>query len=1715
MAPYNKHRCITLFAFFLSGIPFCYSQQPIQTEQEASFFEIQKEFYDYWEPFNVKGGYYTEDGVEKKAYGWKQFKRWEWYWQQRIDPQTGAFPEKTAADIRRKIRTTGFTKDDASNWTSVGPDFSLGGYAGVGRINCIGFRPGDNNTYYVGSPSGGFWKTTDDAATWTPLTDDNDVIGVSDVVVIAGATTATDVLYIATGDRDVGPMSNLPSNHLADNHSIGVLKSTDGGSTWSATGLSFSAGDRILTNRILLHPDNNDILYAATSDGLYKTSNAGDDWTKISTEDFVDLEFKPGLPSTIYASTRSGGEVWVSVDNGSSWGEQLNVYGGYRTEIAVSPDEPDRLYAVVVDGDRGLEAVYRSVNNGATFTEVYEHPVVGNGNHNILHRDCSPGAIIGGQGHYDIAIAADPNDGSTLYIGGINTWKSTDGGSSFSIVNHWTETCGGVCEVVHADKHCLAFQNGTSVLFEGNDGGIYRTLNGGVNWTDLSDGLVISQYYRISVSQQATNQIIGGLQDNGTKSMIDGTWTDVRGGDGMDCAINPENHNIQYSTNQYSSLYKTTNHWATNSYISGGLGQGNWISPFLIDPNNSSTLYFACSQVFKSTSAGGSWSSISSGIPKDAWAMDVAPSNSDYIYVAVEDALYKTTTGDAPWTDITGTLPVSTSFLTAVTVSFEDPETVWVCMGGYDTDCIYETTDGGTTWTNISSGLPQVPALDIIQNDYNDAQKELYAATDVGVYQKIGSADWTPYMTNLPNVVVNDLEIYYDSDDPDDSQIFAGTYGRGVWQSDLPAEQICWPPSNLTISNLDCFSVDISWTAGDASLWNIQYGLGGFELGSGTIVEGVDTNPYSLVALDASTEYDFYVQGDCEDATGTSTWIGPLTFTTEPHGTTCDCAHLISAIPFNQTGMTTENAGNNYNLASGSEPCGTGFMDAEEYVFSYTPASDIYIDVTLTNTENNTSVFIYDGCPGNPATSCVASDYSFGSNPSVSSVLLRSKTEYHIVVSSASATPYTGFDINISEGSQPVMSFPYSENFENGGALPDDWFTEQISGTTTWAFQDGGHAGNPSSAQEGSYNAFLFDEDTDDDKARLISPLINLSAASVPELAFYSTQAAWTGQDELKVYYRTTSDGAWSPLPSAEWTAEISSWTEHVIELPSPSATYQIALEGNAKYGYGVCIDNFSIREQPVNSWSGMMNSEWNEMMNWDMGVPGDADNLLIPNYVMNMPEINDFRQCNNLTIQDGANLTIQPSGSFTVNGNLIIEGANGIIIESDATGTGSLIVDGDISGGGTAQIERHIPAYTAAAGWHFLSAPVASQAICNEFVDNSDPGNPIPGADDFFKWDEPNNIWKNTKDDLGSWNDAFEDDFLVGRGYLVGYQSDQTKTYTGIPNNSALTLNALSAPPITYTPGQGNGWNLIGNPFPSGMDADEFVSSNLDASVYAFDGNTGQYLSWNGMIGTLSEGVVPPMNGFFIKASSDDPALTIPLSSRVHTSTLFLKKKQQIDNVLKLTVESSEGHQDHTFISYLENASHQFDSQYDAYKLFGSESVPHLYTLANDLSLSINTLPYESENIIDLQFSSGQAGSYKLFWESSFDRKYKLTLKDRMTDNYIDMQKEQEYTFDYQPQQTENLFQVHIKGITGLSEFERTEELLVYYERSGIVVEIPEKHKEVFIQLFNSLGQRLYQGYLHGSGKHHISAPSVRGMIIVHAQTTTVNYTNKILLQK
>ena len=795
--------------------------------------EIQKAFNNYWGPLNVKNGYYEINGEKIKAPGWKLFKRWEWNAEHLVDGE-GNFPNTSTVEEMEKYKMLypDAGKSLSGNWTNIGYNSTNGGYEGIGRVNCIAFHPTNNNIFWVGAPSGGLWITYNGGASWSVLTDANTVLGVSAIAVTSNYATSN-TIYIGTGDRDGGSGWSLGGGIYHDNEGVGILKSTNGGATWTNS-LSFSPSANVVVYDLLIDPNNNAKLYAATDNGIYNTTNSGSSWTLLHSTVCTDLEFQPGNSNVFYGAYYQ----WVMKHswNGSSWTwltptPVLPGSSSYRTEIAVSANNTNVVYALTVNSGGGLEAIYKSTNAGVSYSLLFNGSTSGN---NLLGYNCN-GSTTTGQGAYDVFITANPTNANDVYVGGINVWRSTNGGTSWSIKSMWSGTCGGTVTEVHADQHCCEFQN-SSTIFIGNDGGIYKSTNNGTSWTDLSNTLTINQIYRIGLAKYDPNEMIIGLQDNGTHLYSAGSWVmdGVIGGDGMECFIDPTNSNVQFGELNDGEIKRTTDHWSSYSSITSGLsGSAPWVTPFIMDPNDNNTLYVGYQDVFKSTNQGTNWTQLSSWSGSTIRSIAIAPSNSNYIYTATQTILYRTTNGGSSWTNITGTLPVSSGNITYVTIKNDDPNTVWVTLGGFNTHAVYQTTNGGTTWANISTGLPSIPAMSVVQNIKNTNKVELYVAMMQGVYMKMGSANWIPFNSGLPNVFCTELEIYYDNTTPSNSKIRVGTFGRGLWESDLPVvdfvANIQLPPNAGT----PVFFTDLSTNSPTGWWWSINPNTVTFTGGTG------------------------------------------------------------------------------------------------------------------------------------------------------------------------------------------------------------------------------------------------------------------------------------------------------------------------------------------------------------------------------------------------------------------------------------------------------------------------------------------------------------------------------------------------------------------------------------------------------------------------------------------------------------------------------------------------------------------------------------------------------------------------------------------------------------------------------------------------------------------------------------------------------------------
>ncbi len=392
----------------------------------------------------------------------------------------------------------------ATSWSSSGPiNFPIntsGQINGIGRATQIKFDPLSVNRMYVTSASGGLWRSNDTGATWQNVgTDYFPKMGCASICI---DHTNNNNLYLGSGD---------PNYYNTD---YGVWKSTNGGTTWALSNTGM--GNRLVVE-LIMSPVNNQNILAATENGIYKTTNAGASWSVVKTGgDFKAMVLKPNSADTVYAVTSS--QFWRSVDFGTTWQQITNgVFvpssNGQGMRLAVSKANASVVYISMI-ANEGL--TLRSTNFGTSFTTVYN-----NSTQSLVGYD----AVTPGQGDYNFGMTADQNNANVVYIAAHCVWKSTNGGIAWTKLTDWYNKC-------HTDMHGIQqHPQYTNMLFDVNDGGVFLSRNGGINWEQRSNGLEATEIYHAAQSKLQRNIVSIGTQDNGELFLNSTTWFTNRGGD--------------------------------------------------------------------------------------------------------------------------------------------------------------------------------------------------------------------------------------------------------------------------------------------------------------------------------------------------------------------------------------------------------------------------------------------------------------------------------------------------------------------------------------------------------------------------------------------------------------------------------------------------------------------------------------------------------------------------------------------------------------------------------------------------------------------------------------------------------------------------------------------------------------------------------------------------------------------------------------------------------------------------------------------------------------------------------------------------------------------------------------------------------------------------------------------------------------------------------
>ena len=727
--------------FALAGSSRAIAAEPVRDEAAA----VDKAWLD------ELGAYYEAHPELKttRGSGWKPYNRAKWFYEQRmvngepvpVGARYRAWEQKLEVERTMPVAPR-------ATWFSLGPaNFS-------GRILSLEFDPNDPNTVYAGAAGGGLWRSTDSGVNWSALTDDTPSLGVGGVAVAPGNSN---IIVIGTGEG---------TPNIDRISGVGILRSTDGGTTWNTTNVTYSKANGHGFHFAKANPITGTMLAGAT-DGLWRSTDQGSTWTQVQIGgNWYDAVWKPGDANrcyTVRGGAGSGNGVKVSTDDGLSWamsgtGQPLVGSMG-KTKLAVSADEPTWVYAGFSNRTTSnLLGVYLTTNEGANWTLQANSP-----------------NMYGGQGWYNVSLAADPNDANVVISGGVELFKATDAGVTF------VEIGGNV----HVDHHAATYRPGApNNLFVGSDGGVWESTNDGGSWTSRNSTLVTYQFYDICVSQFSPSFIMGGTQDNGTDRWTGSTtWLEGLFADGMVCNVNPNVSNVIYAEIQFGDHYKSSNGGqAWQNIMSGISGNGVWVTPVAEDqtPAMGGHLYTSTSGgMFRTTNGGTVWENVGS---HNANWIDMSPVDGNVVWTVTGIIGKRSTNDGGSWTDF-GSYGFFSGAATKVAAHPTDVNSAFVTFSGYSVGFAHvaKTTDGGASWTNITGNLPDAPANAIAVDDLNPDR--IFVGTDVGVWVTTdGGGSWVPFEGGLPNTVISDLEIQKSA-----RKLVAGTHGRGAWEVDITA----------------------------------------------------------------------------------------------------------------------------------------------------------------------------------------------------------------------------------------------------------------------------------------------------------------------------------------------------------------------------------------------------------------------------------------------------------------------------------------------------------------------------------------------------------------------------------------------------------------------------------------------------------------------------------------------------------------------------------------------------------------------------------------------------------------------------------------------------------------------------------------------------------------------------------------------------------------
>lgn len=680
---------------------------------------------------------------------------------------------------RQRAASTLPVHTTSGDWALAGPT-NIGG-----RMTSLVSDPADADHIWAGAAGGGVWESTDAGLTWATAWLDEPSLNIG-----ALAIDPQDPLTIYCGTGE----ANLSADSYAG---VGVYRTTDGGQTWQLLAPAETAAVPTRIGVIVVDPfDSQHLLlggisYAASgASGLFESTDGGQTWIHHgvlsgSPQWCHSIAFDPAHQGTIYATFTeqgSGSGVYKTQDGGQSWqkltaGLPLGFFV-HRAAIAVSPSHPHILYLQVADAwsdGNDVLGVYRSNNGGVSWTEV-------GGNHFRDERQMS----------YNNTIAVHPLEPDRVICGGVDLHRSTDDGATWHQVTQWFEDPGSP-SYAHADQHALHIPPADpDRIYAANDGGVDVSYDRGRSWRNRSQGLSITMYYDLEVSQLDSRLFGGGSQDNGTLVTVTGQADDhfdITGGDGGWIIFDPNEVGHIYASIYNMNIFRHRNQQWVDVTPRGATPaeeaalaaerESMWMVFLAIDPDDSDTVFTGTQRVWRTENDGVDWEPVSNVLDgSDVTAIEVARADTSVVYVGTENGgFYRSTDGGDTWQGNLATAVLPGRTITRIASRSNDADTVFVTVANRGNSHVFRSEDGGTTWADVDQGaLPDAPFHSIA---YPASRPHtVFVCGDAGVFVSTDlGQSWKQLTKNLPNTILVDL-VFHEAD----STLSAATYGRSIWR---------------------------------------------------------------------------------------------------------------------------------------------------------------------------------------------------------------------------------------------------------------------------------------------------------------------------------------------------------------------------------------------------------------------------------------------------------------------------------------------------------------------------------------------------------------------------------------------------------------------------------------------------------------------------------------------------------------------------------------------------------------------------------------------------------------------------------------------------------------------------------------------------------------------------------------------------------------------